>query len=348
MWFQQHLVLLACLLATALAAQPTDEELGICCLCDGCDFVANGRDDFLVDESGTTCYDILLDMADDTTESKPGNGACQSLKAQYRQTCCDSNYDPPEVAQAPTPAPVSNLPQGKEPVCNVCPDGGKPGLPKTVAAVLYIPGVNTCERLYEMGLKGLILDRLCNPIQDYLFVDCGCGIGEGREVAAQQAPRVQDLSTSTPTLSPTVATAIDPAANVGEEDKTVISSVVEDPFANSGPTMTAGTTDTSSAAAQTDNTLTNSAAITQVSMNSLLASASQAVPTTTDPLASSSFDFSSTFASTGGFSTGGMLTPTVDFSSFSSGGDEQAVMLLSSSKVVDPLANALAREGSKP
>jgi hypothetical protein len=56
MRFQQPLVLLTFLLAaTLLAAQPTDEELGVCCLCEGCDFVANGRDDYLVDEFGTTC-----------------------------------------------------------------------------------------------------------------------------------------------------------------------------------------------------------------------------------------------------------------------------------------------------
>jgi len=115
-------------------------------------------------------------MADDTTESKPGNGACQSLKTQYRTACCDNDYFPPEVAQAPTPAPFIKLPQGSEPVCNVCKDGRYPGIPSTVLAILDVPGNPTCGSLYEMGLKGLILDRLCQPIQKYRYLDCGCNL----------------------------------------------------------------------------------------------------------------------------------------------------------------------------
>jgi hypothetical protein len=105
-----------------------------------------------------------------------GLGQCNREIAMYRQRCCDATFDPIDIAIAPTPAPVINLPKGTEPLCDLCPSGKFPDLPKTVAAVLYIPGVNTCERLYYMGLRGLIADRLCNPMQDYLEKDCGCAV----------------------------------------------------------------------------------------------------------------------------------------------------------------------------
>jgi hypothetical protein len=199
---QLRVLLLTFFISVNWAAQPTDEELGLCCLCGGCDFVAGGRADLFIDDNGTTCYDLLLDIADDTNESTPGTGACQYLQTKHRRTCCDADYDPPEVAQAPTPAPFINLPQGNEPVCNVCPDGRYPGLPKTVTAVLYIPGVNTCERLYEMGLKGLILDRLCSPLQNYLFEDCGCG---GQAVVGQAAQLADKPSAPASTKPPSPA-----------------------------------------------------------------------------------------------------------------------------------------------
>lgn len=208
MWFQRLFLLLPCLLLLlcALTAR-ANEEYNVCCLCDDCDFVAPGRDDFNVDQFGTTCYDLLLDMADDQTESQPGNGKCRSLQARHRQTCCDASYNPPEVAQVPTPAPVINLPYGDEPLCDVCKDGRYPGIPTTVLAILYIPGNPTCGQLYEMGKRGLILDRLCKPIQKYLFEDCGCNLDTAvtEEANVGRAPILQDLTTEAPVNAPTNA-----------------------------------------------------------------------------------------------------------------------------------------------
>jgi hypothetical protein len=200
MWFLQRSNFLIGFLAFRLLRVHADKTIGLCCLCEYCDFVAPGRADFLVDEFGTTCYDVLLDMADGDNDSKPGNGACASLQGKYRRACCDASYQPPEVAQAPTPAPVINLSFGNEPVCNVCPDGGFPDKPKTVLAILYIPGNPTCEILYEMGKRGLIEGRLCNPIQDYLFEACGCN--RNGSFGSGLAPILVDPPTRAPTQAP--------------------------------------------------------------------------------------------------------------------------------------------------
>jgi hypothetical protein len=154
-----------------VSAEGVDE---LCCLCDECYFPASGRDNLNVDQFGTTCYDQLLSMADTENASTNGSGECTKQIALHRRRCCDSSYTPIDIAIAPTPAPVINLPYGNEPFCNLCPDGRFPGIPKTVTAVLYIPGNPTCEILYYMGRRGLIEDRLCNPVQDYLEEACGC------------------------------------------------------------------------------------------------------------------------------------------------------------------------------
>jgi hypothetical protein len=154
-----------------ISAEGLDE---LCCLCDECYFPAAGRDDLNVDQFGTTCSDQLLSMADTDNASTNGSGACRRQIALHRRRCCDPDYTPIEIAIAPTPAPVINLPYGSEPYCNLCPDGRFPGIPKTVTAVLYIPGNPTCEILYYMGRRGHIEERLCNPMQDYLEEACGC------------------------------------------------------------------------------------------------------------------------------------------------------------------------------
>jgi hypothetical protein len=59
--------------------------------------------------------------------------------------------------------------------CEICKNGGFPGTPSTVTAVLYIPGNPTCGQLYEMGQNSQIPSRLCKPIRaSILQADCGC------------------------------------------------------------------------------------------------------------------------------------------------------------------------------
>jgi hypothetical protein len=184
---------------STVSAEAIDE---LCCLCDECYFPASGRDKLNVDEFGTTCYEQLLSMADTENSSTNGSGQCQKQIALHRKRCCDSSYNPIDIAIAPTPAPVINLPYGSEPYCDLCTDGRFPGKPKTVTAVLYIPGNPKCELLYYMGRRGLIEDRLCNPVQDYLEDACGCA-----DAPTPQAP-------AAPAASPNAAVASDTADDV--------------------------------------------------------------------------------------------------------------------------------------
>jgi hypothetical protein len=168
-----------------VSAEAIDE---LCCLCDECYFPASGRENLNVDEFGTTCYEQLLSMSDTENASTNGSGECTKQINLHRRRCCDSTFNPIDIAIAPTPAPVINLPFGSEPYCDLCTDGRFPGLPKTVTAVLYIPGNPTCELLYDMGRRGLILDRLCKPMQDYLEEGCGCADAPTLEAPLAPAP----------------------------------------------------------------------------------------------------------------------------------------------------------------
>jgi hypothetical protein len=183
-------------LATRATADYWDQ---LCCLCDECDFPASGRENLNVDQFGTTCYDQLLDMADTENGSTNGSAECAKQINLHRDRCCNSNFVPIDIAVAPTPAPVVNLPYGDEPLCDLCHDGTFPGLPRTVTAVLYIDGNPTCELLYYMGLHGLIEGHLCNPIQDYLAEGCGCG--EYNPNPSPSTPMVSSPTASLPTAS---------------------------------------------------------------------------------------------------------------------------------------------------
>ena len=193
-------------MATAAAA---DEDIGLCCLCDDCYLATHNRGDFFIDENGLTRNKLALEMADPENESIKGNSACRRLQNAFRKSCCDPNFQPPEVTQAPTSAPVVNISFGNEPLCNVCEHANLPGLPKTVTAVLYIDGNPTCEQLYYMGLRGLIEDCLCIPLQDYLVEGCGCGVYDPKYAVNMMllgpptAPPTIAPTTSSPTVRPT-------------------------------------------------------------------------------------------------------------------------------------------------
>lgn len=246
--------ILTATMALLVARAVADEEFGLCCLCEECYLPASGRGSRFVDESGLTCDMLLLEMADPDNESTVGSSACRSLQNSFRRTCCDSTYQPPEVAQAPTPAPRINLPRGTEPLCDLCEDGAFPGLPRTVTAVLYIDGNPTCELLYYMGLYGLIEDRLCNPIQNSLEEGCGCGIYDpnytstslplpSTTVAPSSSPTTESTvqptpePTSRPTHVPTRAPSLQPTSSKPTVPPTMLAQVLE---VTNGPTQ--GTT----------------------------------------------------------------------------------------------------------
>ena len=141
----------------------------LCCLCTEC--YPSVRGNFFVSDTGDTCDSTYLEMA----PLNPNSQKCASKINQYRQTCCDPNYNPIPIAQAPDEPKQPNIPQGPHPHCDICRGGEFPGLPKTVTAVLYIPGNPTCEQLYFMGITGNIQRNLCWPMRDYFEAPCGCG-----------------------------------------------------------------------------------------------------------------------------------------------------------------------------
>jgi hypothetical protein len=102
-------------------------------------------------------------------------GVHQHLTHIFVWYSCDSSFTPIPVVQAPQPAPVSNMPKGDEPYCDLCLDGSYPNRPNTVTAILYMEGNPTCHQLYHMGRTGNIPDRLCNPLVDFFQAPCGCG-----------------------------------------------------------------------------------------------------------------------------------------------------------------------------
>ena len=231
--------ILAATMALLVAQAVADEELGLCCLCEQCYLPVSGRGSRFVDESGLTCDVLLLEMADPTNESTAGSSTCRSLQNSFRRACCDSTYKSPEVAQAPTPAPRINLPQGTEPLCDLCEDGAFPGRPRSVTAVLYIGGNPTCELLYYMGLYGLIEDRLCNPMQDALEKGCGCGIYDPEYTRSSPTPEPIVYPTHKPSPRPTHVPTSAPN-NAPTSKPTVPPIMAAIPEVTSGPTK--GTT----------------------------------------------------------------------------------------------------------
>ena len=158
----------------ATTSVSADEDIGLCCLCDSCALPIRSRADVNVDDKGTTCDDLALQMADPTNGSKQGNGQCKVLKNRHYDRCCNPKYNPLEIVQAPTPAPGSEYPSGNEPVCHLCHDASYPKKQFTTVAVLQNPEAKTCKDLYWLGLRGMIEDRVCNPMQDYYDIFCGC------------------------------------------------------------------------------------------------------------------------------------------------------------------------------
>jgi len=164
------LVSFIALLPALVSAQPSEEnDYGLCCMCGGCWHPIRG--DLFITEDGGTCETVALEMAGLAQNSQ----RCREYKKNYRSDCCDRNANPIPVAQQEPEDFVPNLPQGDEPQCDICKDGGFPGYPKIVTKTLYMEGHQTCEQLYHMGNAGHILRRLCWPMQDAYQEPCGCG-----------------------------------------------------------------------------------------------------------------------------------------------------------------------------
>jgi hypothetical protein len=111
-----------------------------------CDFVVSWN--VSVDELGTTCYDVLLEMADD---EKRFSSRQQRLHHSSEQT---SSYLLTPIilpeGQAPTSALMSNPPYGLEPPRTFVLTAGS-SHPQYRLAILYILWQTPRGILYEMG-----------------------------------------------------------------------------------------------------------------------------------------------------------------------------------------------------
>lgn len=155
-----------------LRAVHGDEDLGLCCLCSGCGPPI--RYDEKVDDKGNTCGLLAMQMADPTNDSSQGQSNCQSLQNLHYDRCCNADFDPDPIAQAPTLSPGSKFEYGPYAPCNLCLDGSLPTIPNALTAVVGIPGTPTCKDLYWIAKRGNIEGRMCRPMQNYFQSPCGC------------------------------------------------------------------------------------------------------------------------------------------------------------------------------
>ena len=172
----------------------------LCCLCDECGPPLEDRYGLLVDNSGTTCMDILFEMADDTNDSTPGSQACQNLYDKYHQTCCDPDFEPDVYTPAPTPG-IEYV--GPYPPCEVCLDGSRPNNPGMVIASLYWEGGVSCRQLYYHGKRGdFIQNHQCDAVQWFVQEPCGCT--DDNKPTNRPTARPTVRPTLRPTLRPTI------------------------------------------------------------------------------------------------------------------------------------------------
>jgi hypothetical protein len=115
---QKRFMLLSAVILMFFAIGRSDENIGLCCLCQACN--PAHRMDFFIDDRGTTCRKLALEMADPTNDSKQGNAVCRALQSQHRRTCCDPTYNPVEIPQKPVLGDKNPYSTGKYNSCDLC------------------------------------------------------------------------------------------------------------------------------------------------------------------------------------------------------------------------------------
>ena len=153
-----------------------DEDIGLCCLCGGCKPPVRFSE--IVDSKGTSCGLLANQMADPKYSAR-GSSKCINLKSLHYDRCCNADFDPDPIAQAPTMSPGTKFSHGPYAPCNLCIDGSFPTKPTSLTAVAGIPGTPTCQDLYWISKKGNIEERMCRPMQNYFEGPCGCVSGGG-------------------------------------------------------------------------------------------------------------------------------------------------------------------------
>ena len=154
-------------------SQPSGNSRGnFCCLCDNCQDIVNGRDNWYLNANGLTCSLAYNLLADNQSQLRRSN-SCSALQGQYQSKCCNPNHQWQPVPQAPVPAPTINLKPGNWPKCQLCSNNAYPSKGHNFIAVLY-HGTRTCRELHDEGQTGNIEDKLCKPLQMFAFDVCGC------------------------------------------------------------------------------------------------------------------------------------------------------------------------------
>ncbi|KAL7576537.1 hypothetical protein ACA910_018034 [Epithemia clementina (nom. ined.)] len=134
------------------------------------------RANFYVD-NGKTCNTVYDEVQSTSTSSSE----CSTAISKYRQLCCYSNTPATQAPQTPQPInPESAIPQGTEPICDICYGGGVPSSPNTMVFSNFISGgSDSCMGLYNQGRAKNILAALCYPLQLTVETPCGCNTSGG-------------------------------------------------------------------------------------------------------------------------------------------------------------------------
>ena len=173
-------LLLLQLLCSSYYVDAAADDIPLCCLCDDCKSALSGRNHMPVRTDGTTCDDIILELADPTNDSTWRSDTCSRERALYYDRCCNP-YHCPEPITVVTQEDEQKYDTYKDnhPPCQICGKSGKfPQRPKTITASLNLPGNPTCEDLYWIGKVGGISDQYCKPMQHFFKEPCGCDLEE--------------------------------------------------------------------------------------------------------------------------------------------------------------------------
>jgi len=154
----------------------------------------------VVESNGKTCAFKAIDLA---KIDNPDSSQCKNDIAKFRGPCC-TNDEPPQVAVAPTPAPVYSGRIGSYNQCDLCRDGDYPYQTSMVINLLYV-GVGSCAQFYDYANNGLIQNHMCQTLQFFAYEPCGCGEFNPRfnpnhplNQQAQQAPELNGPPPKTP------------------------------------------------------------------------------------------------------------------------------------------------------
>lgn len=121
-----------------------------------------------VDSKGKLCAQLMIELF----PLHPNDPQCRSWRNSSHVRCCHK-VGLPSIVQDPPPPPPQYVIDGPFGRCDLCLNGGFPGVTSMVINMLYV-GAGSCAQYYEWGQKGWIQDHLCSPLQFFAREPCGC------------------------------------------------------------------------------------------------------------------------------------------------------------------------------